>query len=274
MADVRQSQASVINVDDALMILVQNVTEEFGLAPRDVYGGLFRFTATKDDHENAANQIGYCGLVDIAGVFTGRRQLSNVSHYVVAVHPYRASDRHEKWRIEIKSPRIGSKVLKSMESEQVAHLWETYGTLRGNSESSSLAGWGFEGLIHHMFSKGWEGPALQFTRMVRECPDHPVFSADPTATSSSLESCLRTRTPVDFPSGPVVPGVTLDQDRYYVPAMTNDLLHCPSRSQPTYRRNPHLSDYDRRNSWRISSGLCSNLQNRWPCTQACQGGEP
>ena len=36
-----QPQALMVNVDDALKILVHNATEEFGFAPRDVYDGVF-----------------------------------------------------------------------------------------------------------------------------------------------------------------------------------------------------------------------------------------
>ena len=75
--------------------------------------------------------------------------------------------------------------------------------------------------------KGWRGTGLQFTRMVSDGDDPPVFSFS--SPPSSLERrTLGTTMKVEFGSG--LSKVMLDKDKYYIPATVNNLVHRRSQS--------------------------------------------
>ena len=142
--------------DKALDILLANAIEEFGLAPRDVYNGVFQPISTLRDHRDARKELTYSKLMDLVGVFVQKRQLGNVSHYLIAVRPVEFTDNRDRWAVDFKSARIGWEVVRLMQSTRIVHLLETYNYFRNISVGSALAGWIFEALVHCMLSGGWD----------------------------------------------------------------------------------------------------------------------
>jgi len=224
--DTGQPQTPVdIAVDKALKILVCNATEEFGFAPHDVYNAVLDLPATREFHATAVKNPNYSKLKTLVKLFSDKRELDDFSHRVVAVHPVPFLAKLDRWVINFKSNRIGWKVVESMRLEEDKHLRETYGFLRRSPESSGLAGWMFEAIVHHMLSDGWrsaDGPMPQPIRMAPDGCDPPTFSAPgiPLSSHTPLRACTRTVVRVDFTVG--LSNVTLDNNRYYVPTATNN----------------------------------------------------
>jgi len=227
-----QSQVPTEIVGNALNILVQNATEEFGFIPRAVYSGILQARDTMDQHANAVKQLTYTGLQDIVSSFSVNRGLdSEISHRVVTVFPQPSTDllSSDRWEIDFKSVRIARKVMDSMEKHENERLRELYSFFHGFPESSNLAGWFFEVMVHRLFSGGWEpGPVPQPIHMdSKVASSPPIFSTDPpssTNTTSLLPPSAYTRTVkrVDFDL-PLL-SVTLEKDKYYIPAASNHPL--------------------------------------------------
>jgi len=233
-------QASVDNVDDALKILVCNATEEFGFVPRDVYEGVLDLPTTRSTHAAAVKKLNYTKLNILAEIFSNNPQLEIFSHRVVAIHPVQCAGRHDGWTITFKSKRIAREVVELMRLEEDKYLRKTYDLFRKIPESSTLAGWVFEAIVHRMLSDGreLEGPTLRPIRMDRDESDPPTFSIEPSSSppstpDASLSSLppprARTKavTLVNFThklSDVALDNVTLDNNRYYVPTATNNSL--------------------------------------------------
>ena len=194
-------QASADEVDDALKILVRNVTEEFGFIPRDVYNGVFYLPSTRDEHASAMK--GHCcsELVILVETFSKHRTLHGVSDKVVVVYPRKSLTHHDLWGMNFKSDRIAEEVMGSMPLAEDKHLRGTYAFLHKFPEGSTLAGWVFEAIVHRVLSGGWlEGPALQPILMASNQSDPPNYK-------TPLPS------PHPFPSYPRHPTATLRATR-------------------------------------------------------------
>ena len=135
----------------ALKILVQNATEEFGFAPRDVYDGVFDLPETMKKHAIAVKLFDYSKLTTLTGMFAIRYDLDAFSHRVVVVRPTSFLYKPDMWLIVFKSIRIARKVVELMLSEEDSHLWKVYRPLQRGG-GSTLAGWLFEAIVHRMFS--------------------------------------------------------------------------------------------------------------------------
>lgn len=113
------------------------------------------------------------------------------------------------------------------EDEHLRKLYEYFHLV----ESSNLAGWVFEVIVHRVLTDGWRsGPTPQPIRMASNGRVPPVFSIDPSSstpdTSLSFE-LLRagTRTVTRVSLTDRQPGdVTLDNNKYYIPTAVNDPL--------------------------------------------------
>ena len=219
-------------VDNAIGILVRNATEEFGFSPNDVYCGIFDPIETKAAHKAAVDALTYSDLTTIVRMFSNDQHFDSQSQCVVAVHPSRITDLLDSWKVWFKSPRIEKRVLECMRLEEIGHLRRTYQLLRNFSAGSVLAGWIFEVVAHRMLCGDWQGPVQQPIRMVSNNGNPPVFCTDPSPAPdtmppppSPLRIGKRIGTEVDFPTWKrLVGNVTLDGDRYYTPATTNDPL--------------------------------------------------
>ena len=88
------------------MYKVDNAIHEFGLAPRDVYNGIFNLPGTREEHANAMAQLSYLKLTTLVEAFSRNRKLDNFSHRIVAVHPSVYLDYRDKWVIDFKSVQI------------------------------------------------------------------------------------------------------------------------------------------------------------------------
>jgi len=217
-------------VDNAIDILVRDTTEKVGFAPDDVYNGIFEPIATMTVHDAAVRVLTYSKLTDIVEMFSKDQHFDGQSHRVVAVHPRKVEDSLDSWKVRFKSPRIEKEVLERMRLEEVKHLRKTYQLLRNIPAGSVLAGLIFEVIAHRMLCDAWQGPTQQPIRMLSNEGNPPVFSTDPLPTPDTLPSppsplCVgqRTATEVDFPTR-LVSNVTLDGDKYYTLATTNDPL--------------------------------------------------
>jgi len=215
-----------ITVDNVLKILVHNATEEFGFAPRDVYEGVLDLPSTMASHAAAVRRLNYSKLIALVETFSDKRELDDFSHRVVAVHPVSFLATQDHWLIKFKSDRIASKVVESMRLGEDKHLRETYGLLDNIPESSSLAGWVFEAIVHRMFSEGWrlaDGSMPRPTCMDSDGRNPPTFSATGTLPSphAPLRHYARTVVRINFNQ---LSDVTLDNNKYYIPAATDSPL--------------------------------------------------
>jgi len=228
-----QPRAPIDNVDNALKILVHNATEEFGFAPRDVYNGVFRLSQTREGHATALENFDCAELREIVKTFNVQLGLvSGHSHRVVVVFPYPPEHLNfDGWGIDFKSIQIREKMMELMRLQEDEPLWELYEYFRGASDSSTLAGWVFEAIVHRMFPDGWQsGSTPQPIRMASNGCVPPVFSTDPSSSTPDtllffkpLRADTRTVTRVDFTSRQLS-GVTLDNGKYYIPTVANDSL--------------------------------------------------
>jgi len=220
-------------VGDAVEILLKNATEEFGFSPRDVYGGVLDLPKTRSEHADAVNQLDHSVLVTLVRVFHNQHRLDDLSHHVVVVHPRRRANHWDGWKIDFKSVRIRTDVESRMRLAEDEHLRERYHLLREIPEGSVLAGWIFEAIVHRELSGGCQEPTPQPIRMSKR-GNPPVFSTDPPAATPALpppalpppaplRADKRTVTQIDFRPRSLS-GVTLDKDKYYKPARTNNPL--------------------------------------------------
>lgn len=140
-------------VDDAIELLVQNATEEFGFAPRDVFDAIFKPIQTRDAHAQALESFDYNDLQSLAKTFRDQRALSYHQSRIIAMSPYvKDLNGHDGWRIDFKSIRIAkSAVLALMEKDDQC-LSKMFWCLCHFTESVSLAGYVFEVVAHRMLS--------------------------------------------------------------------------------------------------------------------------
>ena len=129
----------------------------------------------------------------------------------------------DRWAIDFKSIRIARKVVELMRLQEIKDLREMYQFFHRSPESSVLAGWIFEAIVHRLLSGGWQpGPVLQPIRMDRKGPsDSPVFYTDPSSSTpdtSSLPLLPRTKVVMDVNfTDCQLSDVTLNNGRYYIP---------------------------------------------------------
>ena len=226
-----QPQAPM-KVDNAFEILVKNAIEEFGFAPRDVYDGVFKLSETKMDHADELGRFDYDKLREIVETFSVEHGLVyEQSHRVVVVFPHPPEDlSFDRWGIDFKSIRIREKMIELMLLHEDKSLREMYQFYR-RINSSNLAGLLYEGIVHHVFSEGWRsGPPPQPIRMGSNGCVPPIFSTDPGSSTPDdtlffkpLRADTRRATRVDF-TGRKLSGVTLDNDKYYIPTAANNPL--------------------------------------------------
>ena len=242
MADeAGQPPTLVITVDNALEILVDNAIEEFGFAPRDVYGGVFNPHGTRRKHAHVVENLDYTAMQKTVRFFSAKSGLDSItSRHVVVVfprpHPTDSLLNDDRWAIDFKSIRIAKKATERMQLLQFEQLHEMFGLFHRIPASSTLAGWVFEAIVHRLFSGGWQSESVpQPIRMDLKGPENsPTFytdspsSADPSSStpgtpSSPLRTHARDVTLVNL-APRQLSDVTLDDDRYYIPTATNNLL--------------------------------------------------
>ena len=219
-------------LDNAFKILLRNAIEEFGFAPRGVYGGVFSLPDTKGVHVAAVKALKYHRLKDLVEKFSDVCQLDGTSHLVVAVHPHPRtdSDRYDDWEVKYKSTWIAKEVAVSMRLEKDQHLRETYKLLYITPCGSTLAGSVFEAMAHRILPCCLsDGTMPQPILMVSDKEDPPLFSMhSPSARHASPSSLASPHghtvdvTRVDFAHG--LGNVTLDDNRYYIPTASDNPL--------------------------------------------------
>ena len=225
------------NVDTAVKLLVQNATDEFGFAPRDVYNGVFNLPVTKANHTTGVKNLNYDQLKAIAEKFSQDHGLvSEFPHRVIVVSPYPSPEGNDDWTMDFKTPRIGKEVVQSMRLAKDKHLREMYDHLHKLPETAIMAGWVFEAIVHRMFTHGWpksRGPVPEPIPMGSKGSesDSPLFSTARSSSSggppprppTSLRAKARDSTRVDFAASELS-DVTLVNNRYYTPAAINSTL--------------------------------------------------
>ena len=232
--DGSRTLAPMDDMENALKILVCNAVEEFGFIPRDVYNGILGVDNLKRQHSNVVNSLDYDQLKHIVTSFSTEGGLGyQYSHRVVVVFPLPPGDRigSDDWVIDFKSIRIARQVMELMCLREGERIREMYWFFQGHQQSSTLAGWFFEAIIHRLFSSSWKsGTAPQPIPMDRKGPsDSPLFSTDPPSSAPDtpllpLRPEARSVTQVNFAPRRELSDVTLDSDRYYIPSTANHPL--------------------------------------------------
>ena len=216
-------------MDDALKILVQNAIEEFGLAARDVYNGVFDLRVTRQQHADALRLLDYSKLRNLVVSFSDNRELDAVSDRIVVVYPRSAVLRLDRWEIDFKSIRIANEAVELMRSAEDNHLRDMYHLLHKIPEgSTSMAGWIFKARVHRMLSGGWQLglPVPRPIRMATNWCDPPAFSTGSPPSPSPipdtlLPSLVPARTVVRVSLIHKLNDVTLDENRYYILTASN-----------------------------------------------------
>ena len=150
--------------------------------------------------------------------------------------------------IDFKSIRIAREVTESMRLEEVKRLQETYNCIHKLSEGSPLAGWVFKAIVHRMLSDGsWSGsPMPQPIQMVSDGRDPPTFSTNSSSSPSTPEASLPPPAPLRAGTRTIIRvnftyeliNVTIDNNRYYIPATDNHPLFDSSSSISTSTDTP------------------------------------
>jgi len=231
--DGSRTLAPMDDMENALKILVRDAAEEFGFIPRDVYNGILGVHDLKRQHSNVVNSFDYDQLKHVVTSFSKEGGLGyQYSHHVVVVFPLPPENQisSDSWAIDFKSIRIARKVMELMCLQEGERIREMYRFFHGHQQSSTLARWFFEAIVHRLFSSGWKsGTTPQPTHMDSKGPsDSPLFSTDPPSSTpdtplSPLHPEARSVTQVNFVPRELS-DVTLDSDRYYILSAANHPL--------------------------------------------------
>jgi hypothetical protein len=218
----------------ALEILVRNATEEFGFAPRDVHDGIFRLGSMREDHINALRSLDYAKLKAIALKFGAELNLHDVSDCVVAVYPdpKKSLRQVDYWTVGFKSAQIKKGATELLLMNNYEHVREMFDLFHELPPSFALAGWRFEAEVHHTLRVGWkshEPPPKPIVMTSNNEDESPTFTTtDPPSTpdipQTPLRSTPRSFTTIKFLPSLELTDVTLDNDKYYVPAKTTNPL--------------------------------------------------
>ena len=187
---------------DDMEALLKNAIEEFGWAPRDVYRGVFRLSAVRNEHIKAVHETDYSELATFATKFAQDLHLSRRSHELIAVNPIIdfPDTGSWMWTIGFKSAWVLGKVTESVRLKEDSFLWSAYNSLCGVAGASSLAGPLFEEIVHRTLAHGWDASVLRLQPipMISDGKTPPTFSTDPspTPTSISLFPSIATETHV------------------------------------------------------------------------------
>jgi len=220
-------QQQPLDLDNALDILVDNAIEEFGYAPRDVFCGVFYLPWTRDKHRDAILSLTYEELISLATRFSKSRDLHGTSHLVVVILPTPSPTHVDKWKIDFKTKQIGKEAAQMLCLETTAHLGKMFHLFHRTPESSPLAGWAFEAMVHRTFGFGWQeayGPIPKPIKMGTNDKDPPTFSEGPppVCDTSPLRTSSRIVKRVDLANE--LSEVTLHKDTYYTPIQANNPL--------------------------------------------------
>jgi len=111
--DMVGGEEAPMKVDEALEILVENATEEFGFIPRDVYSGVFQLSDTRVNHTTAFGGFNLDKLQKIVETFTTERRFApEYAHRVLVIFPSPPESlRLDRWEIDLKSIRIREKFM-------------------------------------------------------------------------------------------------------------------------------------------------------------------
>ena len=219
----QQVPAYRIKLEKALAILVRTATEEFGFIPRDVYNGIVDLPGKRRQHAEAVDGLDYSNLSNLIRAFTYNKELGMTSRCVFVMFPTENWTTTDDWKIDFKSVRVAELAGEALRRGEDQRIREIYNSIRGLWDGSTLAGRIFEPIAHQVFR---EGSALQYYPMTSTAAgvEPPTFSTLTTAPASDLPSFPggRVDTTVDFKSK--LSNVTLESNRYYVPAGTNHPL--------------------------------------------------
>jgi len=206
--------------DIAFEILVCNAIEEFGFAPRDVYGGVFELPQTKLRHITQVEDVNYSKLKDLVDAFSWDRGLDKPSYHVVAVKPHYYTLNSDSWEIHFKSTRIARRVVELMRSQEGDHIREMYAHFRRTRESSRLAGSFFESIAHRVLSREY----IQPIPMLADDSIPPTFTTDGTPLSPSTPPRDHVKATRQLGLLHELSSVTFSSGQYYVPTTTTNPL--------------------------------------------------
>ena len=156
--------------------MINNATEEFGFAPRDVYRGIYSFHSTKAQHDEVLEQVDYPKLMSLSKAFHTNCELDRYSDHATAVSPSKFVASLDCWAIDFKSIWIAKEVVLSMRllgGERIRDMYD----LHNVPQNSGVAGRIFEAIAHRVLS-GKDVP--QSTPMVFSDGIPPTFSTTDT----------------------------------------------------------------------------------------------
>ena len=105
-------RSQALDPQKALETLVQNITQRFGFAPRDVYNGIFKFSATKKMHADAVAKFDPNDLPVVSVMFSTETHIEVDTNIIIAVYPQDNS--LDDWSIDFKSIWVSRDAMFSM----------------------------------------------------------------------------------------------------------------------------------------------------------------
>lgn len=105
------------DLKEMVKALVQKAIDEFGFAPRDVFGGIFTLAKTRKEHENAQFTPNLSTLKIVAPSFSSELKLDSPLDLIFAVYPKpsRFLCGPDQWTVDFKSAQI-RKAMEEMKS--------------------------------------------------------------------------------------------------------------------------------------------------------------
>ena len=234
-------EAAADGVDDSTIeILINNATERFGFAPRDVYKGIFSPTATWVKHKIALDNLDYRELITLSKAIHLGCEFDEDAHHVIAASPVTSTLSWDEWTINFKSMRIAEQAVLSMWSLGEYDLRDMYALLHGFPQNSGIAGRIFEAIAHRVIP-GKE--VLQSTPMDTNGEIPPTFSTTaPQPPPTSRRDHAMTFRTINLRHD--LSDVTFDSSGYYVPVSAfNPLFNSFTVALDVGRRTGVISIY-------------------------------
>jgi len=172
-------------MDVVFMVLVCNATKEFGLAPSDVYDGIFDLPQMKELRTSKVKRLMYSKLMTLSSRFSTNCLLDNPLDCVVTMQPCQFLSHHDHWTIGFKSPWTTREVVGSMLLLEYHYLQDTYHLLHNISASSDMTGAIFKAIVHQVLLGN---DMLQSIAMISDGNTPPTFSTPDMPQSTATGS--------------------------------------------------------------------------------------
>ncbi|KAK7442760.1 hypothetical protein VKT23_016007 [Stygiomarasmius scandens] len=217
-------QAAALTLDGALKILLMAATEEFGLAPRDVYEAIFNPVCIMKTHQSALSDVCYDELYAVVKRSNTYPNSKSLTHRIFSIYPDPSSELD--WKINFKSPNIARKALDRMEQREKDGDIEMYRHFKNSQEASAIASRLFESIANKRLASDNLSSCVLFPMANSGTDNSPIlsinFSNANSAPATNVSLPIAKMDITDF-SGKVRDPLVL-MDRFYRPEASSNPL--------------------------------------------------